>query len=184
MGLFSKGRGRPSKEESEIKDNTSIVMKDEEENESEEIIKKKEEYDEVYDREENTEETNEPEEDDNEDTKEVKWIKKAIELGYDAKKISSLLRKQKFSQEKIEEMIEIVENLSEEELPELDEKEEDNELLEDAGFEIKDANVEDVDTNINNNINMQLNNVLSTIDFRLNKIESYLFRSQNEFGAI
>jgi len=156
MGLFSKEK-QPTKE---IKDNTSLVIE-----EKEKPIEKKE-YDEVYDKEDDKDEET-VEEEQEEDSKDVKWLKKAIESGLDEKKIINILKKQKLSKEKLDEMLEIYNNLiEEEEFPELEE-----ELLPEITEETQKTD-------------NRLNEILSHFDFRISKIESYLFRGQNESNTL
>ena len=59
---------------------------------------------------------------------------------------------------------------SEEELPEIEE-------------ETVNLNKEGVQK-LDNDVNQKLNEILSHFDFRISKIESYLFRGQNEFSNI
>ena len=164
MGLFSK----ETQNVEEIKNNTSLVIEDEEEK----PVEKKEEYDEVYDKEDDKDEET-VEEEQEEDSKDIKWLKKAIESGYDEKKIINVLKRQKLSKEKLDEMLEIYNDLVEEEFPELEGE------LPEIEEETVIPNKEEVQK-----LDNKLNEILSHFDFRISKIESYLFRGQNEFSNI
>ena len=160
MGLFTK---KKSIQQPQIKDNEMIVLSDEEESVVSEEEKPIEE--EIYnDAEESLLPEAEPE------SKEVKWVKAAIEKEWDEDKIIKFLNDNNTSEATIEKIIKIYNDFQNpEDLPDIEE-----EVIQEPVLIEK-----------SDNKDMQsLNNVLAQFDFRLSKLESYLFRSQNEYAGI
>lgn len=174
MGLFTK-KEQTKQATTPIKDNSSIVLED-----KEQLPVQEEKFDSVYDKdeefseEENDEQETEEnldeedvEEDLDENSKDVIWVRQAISYGYDEKKILSILKNQKRSAETIEKILSIYNRLIEEnddKMPLLEEETEEAKTAKPMNDEFAELKI-------------TLDAIISNIDARLNKIESYLFRS-------
>ena len=201
MGLFTKTAPEPKTPPVPIKNNGSFVItdKDEPEEVMETAKNAKEEY-ETYNNEDEISEIKAPviqqddeEEDEiDESNKSVKWLRKAIEFGYDEKKIIDLLKKQGYSQDKLDDLMSIYDRMVdevregiEEELPQFEEEKsvyEKPKITANSESEVEEN--EDENKEEPTNEGNPLDTVLSQFDYRLNKIESFLFRGQNEYSNL